>query len=325
MEGIFRKQKYNTLYYVAGLLVSVFDALLFIYVLCVEDISSLDDAILRGFFICFFTLLASFFGMGLFVHKKAYIKVNNGKISAFCHFGLWLNCDIQDVDSVSYGNFSLSIYLKNGKRYNLINLDNVEQVGTYIRRRLSPKAKTIWNKEELLEEVPLLRKKRLHECIISMSCFVLIIPAIFLIASLTGWKDLTDFVAGDWVILGSGAGVSVALVIIGCVYLRKCLWSVEQLYNKGQVLYQMILQTAPLQPGNAIKLFLSNGLDAPDRGMCASYRLTVYGFPNSTSVYFITEHVNQKNQIEHIHTSSVYPDISALSEFLADMSEIPLP
>lgn len=82
--------------------------------------------------------------------------------------------------------------------------------------------------------------------------------------------------------------------------------------------YQTILQTTPVQPGNAIKLYI-------DDDVYSSIRLTIYGYPNSDEVYFTVEQVNQSFEIERIHTSRVYSNINELSPEVEGMTEIALP
>ena len=76
--------------------------------------------------------------------------------------------------------------------------------------------------------------------------------------------------------------------------------------------------TAPIQPGNAIKLLI-------DDDIYASIRLTIFGYPNSDNVYFTVEQVNRNYEIECIHTSRVYTNINELTAEIGDMTEISLP
>lgn len=114
------------------------------------------------------------------------------------------------------------------------------------------------------------------------------------------------------------AGAGVITIVVFCMLLRKYLLHTDELNKMRGTLYQIILQTAPVQPGNAMKLFI-------DDDGCASVRLTVYGYPNSDEVYFTVEQVNQSYEIECIQKSRIFANIHEIAPDLEGMHEIPLP
>ena len=199
-----------------------------------------------------------------------------------------------------------------------MNLENAHQIGKYIQKRISVKPTISLEKDELIAAIPPLRKKRRWEGISSIICFLLIFPGIFLTAALTDWKELHEFSSNDWTVFLIMLGVGVIVIVVFCILLRKYLLDTEALNKTQGMLYQIILQTAPLQPGNAIKLFI-------DDDIYASIRLAVFGYPNSDEVYFTVEQVNQSYEIECIYTSRVYSHINELSPEVEDMTEIALP
>lgn len=318
MDGVFGKQRFTKVYNIIGLISGAFLALLFGFFIYIGESSTLDYVIVSYFFIFFGVFISILCGISLYVNLKAHIHVDEQKISAFCHFGLSLECDLSDVDSVSYGGAGLYIQLKSGKKYNLMNLENAYQIGKYIQKRISPKTLISLDKDELLAAIPPLRKKRNCEGISSIFCFLLVFPGIFLTSALTGWKDLHEFSSYDWTVFTIMAGIGVITIVVFCMLLRKYLLHTDELNKIQGTLYQIILQTAPVQPGNAIKLFI-------DDDTYASIRLTIYGYPNSDEVYFTVEQVNQSFEIECIHTSRIYSNINELSPEVEDMTEIALP
>lgn len=317
MDGIFSKQRFTAVYNIIGFISGVFLVLMFGYFICMGEFSTLDDMIFSWFFVCFGFLASLLCGGSLYVNWKAYIHVDEQKISAFCHFGLSLKCDLSDVSSVSYGGAGLNIQLKSGKKYNLMNLENAYQVGRYIQRRISVKPAASLDKDELMAAILPLRKKRKNDGITSICCFLLFFSGIFLTSALTGWKDLHAFTSNDWTVFTISAGVGVITLILFCLRLRQWLLHTDALNKMQGTLYQMILHTAPLQPGNAIKLFVDD--------VYASVRLTVYGYPNSDEVYFTVEQVNQSYEIECVHTSRVYSNFNDLAPEIEGMTEIALP
>lgn len=318
MDGVFYKQRFTKVYNIVGMISGAFLVLLFGFFICIGEYSTLDAVIASCFFVCFGLFCSIFCGISLYVNRKAYIHVDDQTISAFCHFGLTLECNLSEVSNVSYGGTGLNIQLKNGKKYNLINLENAYQIGKYIQKRIFVKSTISIDKDVLISAILPLRKKRKREGFSSIICFLLIFPVIFLTAALTEWKDLHEFGSDDWAVFSIMSGIGVIVIVVFCILLRKYLLDTEELNKMQGTLYQTILQTAPVQPGNAIKLFI-------DDDVCASIRLTIYGYPNLDEVYFTIEQVNQSFEIECIHTSGVYSNISELSPEVEGMTEIAIP
>lgn len=173
---------------IIGLISGAFAVLLFGFIICNGELIALDDIIASCFFICFGLFICILCGISLYVNRKAYIHVDDQKIYAFCHYGLALECDLSEVSNVSFGYTGLNIQLKNGKNYNLMNLENAYQIRKYIHKRISGKPAVFPDKDELLSAIPPLRKKRKREGITSIGCFLLLFPGIFLTAALTGFQ-----------------------------------------------------------------------------------------------------------------------------------------
>lgn len=318
MDGVFGKQRFTKVYNIVGLISGAFLALLFGFFICIGEFRTLDDVIVSYFFVCFGIFISILCGISLYVNRKVYIHVDDQKISAFCHFGLSLECDLSEVSNVSYGGTGLNIQLKNGKKHNLMNLNNAYQIGKYIQKRISVKPTISLDKDKLISTITPLRKKRKREGISSIFCFLLIFPGIFLTAALTGWKDLHEFGSDDWTIFSIMGSVGVIVIVVFCILLRKYLLHTDELNKMQGTLYKTILQTAPVQPGNAIKLFI-------DDDVYASIRLTIYGYPNSDEVYFTVEQVNRNFEVERIHESRIYANINELAPEIEGMTEIALP
>lgn len=318
MDGVFCKQGFTKIFNIAGLMSGVFLALLFGFFICTGELSTLDDTVISCFFVCFGIFISILCGISLYVNKKAYIHIDEQKISAFCHFGLSLECNLSDISSVSYGGTGLYIQLKNGKKYNLMNLENAYQLGKNIQKRISVKPAISLEKDELTAAIPPLRKKRKREGIGAIISFLLIFPGIFLTAALTDWKDLYEFSSKDWIVFSMMFGVGIIVIVGFCILLRKYLLDTEEINKMQGALRQIILKTAPVQPGNTIKLLI-------DDDIYASIRLTIYGYPNADDVYFTVEQVNQSYEIECIHTSKVYANINELSPEIEGMTEIAIP
>lgn len=318
MDGVFCRQKFLKFQNILGLVSGIILILLFGFFVAIGEFDTLDTQIASWFFLFFGFFTVILCSVSLYVNQRVYIHVDEETISAFCHLGLTLHCNLSDVSGVSYGGAGLNIKLKNGKKYNLMYLENAYAMGKYIQRRITSESAAPVGKEQLLEMVPSLKKRCIQKGITSIVCFLLLFPEIFLAAALTGWKDLDDFHSGNWTVFTIMACVGVITIAVSCVLLRRCLLDTEELNKLQGMLYQTILRTSPIQPGNAIKLFI-------DDNVSDSFRLTVYGYPNSEEVYFTIEQVNQNFECECIHISKVYPCIDDLAPEIIGLTEIALP
>lgn len=318
MDGIFCKQRFLVLNNIAGLISGVFLIFLFGIFLYLGEFSTLEDMLGAWFFVGFGFFISILCGISLYVNRKAYIHVDEDKISAFCHFGLALECNLSEVSNVSFGGTGLNLQLKNGKKYNLMNLENAYQIGKFIQKKISIKPAISLNKDQLISAITLLKKKRKLEGISSIICFLLLFPGILLIAALTGWKDLQEFAVNDWIVFSVMVGIGSIVTVVFCILLRKYLLDTDEVDKMQKALYQVILQTVSVLPGNAIKLFF-------DDEIYPSIRLTIYGYPNSDDVYFTVEQVNQNYELECIHTSRVYANINELLPEIEGMTERVLP
>ena len=160
MEGRFHKNA-SKLSNILGLIAGASLSLLFGFILCVSPYDALGDLILAIFFICLGAVVALLCGVSLYVNRRAFIRVDERTMDAFCHFGLRLRCDITDIDEVVYAGMGLNIRLKNGKRYCLMSLENAYEIGRYITRLLPPpKTQVCLSEEALRTELARSRHRR---------------------------------------------------------------------------------------------------------------------------------------------------------------------
>lgn len=303
---------------ILGLIAGLFLTLLFGGFLLAGEFVTLDDRLACAFFTCFGIFITLLCILSMAVNRKAFIRVDEEHISAFCHYGLKLDCGLSEIRSVSYDDTWLNIQLANGRRYNLMNLKNAHILGRYIEKRIPRRPRDTLSQELLMAQIPPLRKQCRREGIGAMVGFPLLIPLVILTSALTGWRELHQFSARDWTVFGILGAVGVVLITVSCLLLRKFLLHIEQLHHMEGSLYQLILRTAPLLPGNALGLYL----DHEDH---ASIRLTVFGFPGKEEVCYTIEQVNRVFEIECIHKSYRISQIRELEPMLGDMTEIPLP
>ena len=317
MDGSFRNSPCSIIIYIIGLLFGLILIVMFAAMLVSDEFTTLDDLVISCFFLCFGFIVLVFSIGSLYVNHKAFIHIDNLTISAFCHHGFRLDCNIADIDSISYGGTGLTLRLKNGRRYGFMNLQNAYDIGAYIQRRLTLSV-SLENKERLIAAIPSLRKKRRKSGFGALSCFLLMFPTVFLALILTGWKDLQNFNSHDWTIFLLMGCTEVILLTLFTVLLRKWTTSIENLTTKENRLNRIIIQTTATLPGNAKRMFISNDLYSVSR-------ITVFGYPNSEQVYFTVETVTRDYTLECLHTSRIYDDFNEITPYIDGMEEVTLP
>lgn len=301
---------------VAGLLLTVF----FGFALTFGKFTALDDIFGGVMCICLFPLLGGFGGLSLYVNRKIFIRVDERSVSAFCQYGLSLNCQMTDIENVSYGGTELHIQLQNGKKYRLMHLQNAYEIGQYIYQHIPHKSVETLNQEKLRSQIQTLRKKRNFSGISSLVCFLLIFVEIIITAALTDWKEMDDFGSADWSVFTVMAVIFVMTFTASALLLRKWVVYCEKHTQATEALNKAILYTSPLEPGNAIQLFVNDE-------RYPVLRVAVYGYPHSKEVYHTVEVILKDATLHCVHRSEIFPDYETLyvTAELEYFTEIPLP
>lgn len=221
MDGVFGKRREFRVYNMVGLVSGVFLVLMFGAFLYADRSGTLDDRGVCWFALCFGLLISIFCGVSLYVDRRAYIHIDEQGISAFCHVGLCLKCELSDISHVYYGDLELKIQLKSGRKYTLLFLDNSYPLWKYISKRLSVEPTCSLDKEQLISMILPLNKKRKWEGALSVTGILLTIPGILLTSALTGWKEFYEFGAGDWTVFSIMAGIGAVVVVVSFLLLGR--------------------------------------------------------------------------------------------------------
>ncbi len=320
MNGVFTKSKSIIIYNIIGIVSGLFLSLLFGSFVIANEFETIDDIVCVFFLIVFGIFIIGLCGLSLYVNHKAFIHADDQSVSAFCHFGLSLNCDMSDIESISYGGDGLNIKLNNGKNYNLMHLANAYEVGRYIEKRIFHQSTSFFAKEELIAKNSTLSKKRKIQGFSSIGCFLLVFSEIFITSALTQWKELNEFSSTDWFVFAIMSVIGIIIMTVLCISLRKYLINTDEQNKTIKMLNKTILYNTALAPGNAIKLFVNDEY-------YPSFRVTVYGFPNSSEVYYTIEDIDPNYDLRCVGKSKIFTDYESLS-LSADLelyTEIPLP
>lgn len=213
-----------------------------------------------------------------------------------------LACRYADIAVVETGIRQLILQQKDGRRYNILGLENAEELCGELRRRTDGAP---WEDAKQLEaEMARLADKRKKLCRKLFLFAVLLFVNIGICVVLTGGRELQDFTGMD-----KGIGLVFAMLEIGILVWM--FWRADQCGKQGTELrlYQArlrraVLGTVPAPAGNLRAMYM----DTEYRR-----RVSVFGYPHSEEVYFTLEALDPNLQLISKGQSRIYPDWKELA------------
>lgn len=221
MEGKFRRQRMNRFFNSLGLLSGIALAGLFCFLMVVDPPAHWDDAMAAGFFVVFGLIVSVFCGVGLYLSPKVFLRVDEDRVRGWSAHGGALDCSMADVDQVAWGGYGLNLTLKTGKRYNFMDLENANEIGSFIDSRVFIAPQVPLSRQALAEAILALGRKRKRQGIGSLVSLVMVFVQIFLAVFLIEAEELHDFAAADWQIFGSLACIGMIFFLLFFLLLRK--------------------------------------------------------------------------------------------------------
>ncbi len=306
------KFKINLVYNIIGIVAGVFLSAIMITLLFVDNVETETTFSLYAFIILgIITALVS--TVSIILNKKAFFTIKDKHISAFCLKRI--ECDIDDISHIEYDWFTLS-FTANGKTYQIWNLTNIPELFSYITLNRKIVLKQGLNTQEIITEIKNLKQKFKTVIIFLCVLAVIMFALIFILAALTDEKeDFSAFNRQDWIYTAIFAfleAVTISLLFIFASKSSKCITTIT---SKTTELCESLIISTPLPAGILYKVY-TNAL--------RNSRLTVLTFPNSDSVYYVFEEINNSFYLEKTHISEIFENLDdfknknseALSEFI---------
>lgn len=290
MEGIFIRKK-ASLWNVLHLLFGVALIALYVVVNIVdkERVDGLLTLLIMGI-LCLLTAIP-----GMLFNHGAYLCIEDHRIKAKYHWFGRLDCSIEDVEFVLPQINTLTILLKNGKRYAIGGLENSWALGGEIRKlcyKIEREAPA--SLQQKLAQAEDARKRAVWRM---FGCIGLMFVNIFIAVLLTGGRDLNEFSRQDWILFSVMCFVEL-LTLIGLFFMaHRC---GKWLIPIAQLKYRLcgaIIATHPLPTNNTTAVYT----DANYTG-----RIVVCGFPNDESVYYQVQAFDEPYKLKNLHTSKIY-------------------
>jgi len=246
----------------------------------------------------------------LFNHK-AFLYIEAGRISAKYHCFGRIDCPLSDVDFVVARINTLIIQLKNGKRYTIGGIENSEALCSAIRQNLPFEATegTEIQIEKLNDLKSSQKKGLIYVCFAVAFMFINILVTVFL----TGERDLHEFSITDWIIAAVMGVIEIATIIASFYFAQQAGRNTVLIENLQYVLRRTVVETKPLLPTNILRVLADDDY---------TVRVTVVGYPNDGSVYYIVQEVNAEYGLMRAFRSDTFDSIEELPEGIQALRDI---
>ena len=305
MNAVFLRKKFNL-----PLLVLFIFGLLFIG-LYIFLITMDDDSNGNLTFLIFGILISLVALWSWLLNYGAFLRVDENSIKAKYHWFGKIDSKLFDVTFATSKLNTLILQLNTGKTHTIIGVANSMQLASYIRRNMlfdpceQPKEMI-----EKMNDLKALRKKGIIYVCLGV---VLMFLNIFLTVFLTGEREISDFTQTDWTLFSVMGLIEIALTVTVFYFANKTGKYNVPIEKLQYAIRRRVIETCELPSGNAIKVYADDNY---------SFRITVLGYPNEESVYYITEAFDQGYTLFKVYNSKIYESIDQLSESLEDLIEI---
>ena len=244
-------------------------------------------------------------------NRGAFLHLGESGLTARFAWRTRLQCPYSDIAFCSCRGTTLTLRLKNGRRYTIPLLDNAAEMCSELRKRIEPFRPELPDREELAET--LARQKRRHRKWTACAFGALLLAMIGVAAAalLTGGDTNTHT---DQMIVAAALCLFAGLCVVALFCAGKGGRWLADANETAMLLRECILKTAPLPSGNMRGVYF-NG-DFTDRTI-------IYGYPNSDSGYYVCQELDKELNLTTTYTSEIILDISSLQNVFAppDLSD----
>ena len=308
MDGVFLRKKFNGwlfLLFVCGLF--FIGLYIFLNIVDPKAASELLTFLIMGILIILVVIPSWLLNFGAFVH------IDENSIKAKYHWFGKIDCKLSDVVFAVARVNTLIIQLKDGKTHTIMGIENSWPLASIIRRNMSfevteqPKA--------LMEKLNNLKATKKNGLIYVCSGVALMFVIIFITVFLTGEREMHEFSNIDWTIFAIMCAIEIAIGIATFYFAGKTGKNNIPIEKLQYTIQRRIIETQPLLPGNVIKVFADENY---------TVRLTFFGYPNQTSVYYAVQEFASDYTFFKSYESEIFENIEQLQggfEALIDITD----
>jgi len=308
VEGIFLRKKFNVwlfLLFLCGL--AFIGMYIFLNIVDPEATSELLTFLIAGIMICLVVIPSWLLNLG------AYIHIDETSIKAKYHWFGKIDCKLSDVTFAVARANTLIIQLKDGKTHTIMGIENSWPLCSVIRRNMS--FDVTEQPETLTEKLNSLKATKKKGLIYVCSGVALMFIIIFITVFLTGEREMHEFSNIDWTIFAIMGVIEIATVIATFYFAGKTGKNNVPIEKLQYTIQRRIVETQPLLPGFVIAVFADENY---------TVRITLFGYPNQTSVYYTVQEIASDYTFFKSYESEMFENIEQLQggfEALIDITE----
>ncbi len=205
-------------------------------------------------------------------NRKAYLKLEEDRITARYGFGRKLDCSPSDLGYASIGADVLTLEA-GGELHDIGGLVNVGELAQWLKAKV-PFVVPKDSQEALLELREQSKRGRKANLILGIAFFVLAAVVLFVSKKFLASKDLFALSGGDLAVYGLLLVAAIALAIAGAISIRKVGKAIRQLTISRDKLRCLAIANTPLPEHDVIGVFYDGY--AVRLSLCADKKDRVY-------------------------------------------------
>ena len=308
MEGMFLRKKFNIwlfLLFSCGL--CFIGLYIFLNIVDPEATSELLTFLIVGILIILVVIPSWLLNFGAFVH------IDETSIKAKYHWFGKIDCKLSDVVFAVARVNTLIIQLKDGKTHTIMGIENSWPLCSVIRRNMS--FDVTEQPETLNEKLNNLKATKKNGLIYVCSGVALMFVIIFITVFLTGEREMHEFSNLDWTIFAIMGAIEIATVIATFYFAGKTGKNNIPIEKLQYEIQRRIIETQPMLPGFVIAVYTDENYTG---------RITLFGYPNDSAVYYSVQEFASDYTLFRAYTSDVYgsqEELPANFETLIDITE----
>ena len=303
MEGIFLRKKFNIwlfLLFVCGLF--FIGLYIFLNIVDPKATSELLTFLIMGILIILVVIPSWLLNFGAFIH------IDEDSIKAKYHWFGKIDCKLSDVVFAVARVNTLIIQLKDGKTHTIMGIENSWSLASIIRRNMS--FEVTEQPEILMEKLNNLKATKKNGIIYVCSGVALMFVIIFITVFLTGEREMHEFSNIDWTIFTIMVAAEIATTVATFYFAQKTGKNNIPIEKLQYEIQRKIIETQPLLPGFVIAVYTDDNYTG---------RITLYGYPHDSAVYYSVQEFASDYTLFRAYTSDVY---DSQEELLADFETL---
>lgn len=308
MEGMFLRKKFNVwlfLLFLCGL--AFIGMYIFLNIVDPTATSKLPTFLIVGIMICLVVIPSWLLNSGAFIH------IDEDSIKAKYHWFGKIDCKLSDVVFAVARVNTLIIQLKDGKTHTIMGIENSWPLASIIRRNMS--FEVTEQPETLNEKLNNLKANKKNGLIYVCSGVAFMFVIIFITVFLTGEREIHEFSNIDWTIFAIMLATEIATAVATFYFAGKTGKNNIPIEKLQYEIQRRIIETQPLLPGFVIAVYTDENY---------TERITLFGYPNDSAVYYSVQAFASDYTLFRAYTSDVYDsqeELPANFETLIDITE----